>query len=185
MNNTCLVLATATLLGCASLSAGAQTASGPGTSEQIDALLAMAPADRRTYLKGLGRKERLGLWGQLKRTQKLRKGLAPKARGSGMQPHPLSAGQRHALSSERAANVSPLGAAVGTIVYDKDFPSVTFGNGSLVGNRFNTHTGIQIPTSGTLSTVQALVVPGTAATSNSAGFVVLGPQTSRTISCTR
>jgi hypothetical protein len=67
--------------------------------------------------------------------------------------------------------------AVGTITYDDGVITTSFGGGAIVGNRFDTHTGIPVFGSGTVETVQAVVVPGSAITSSSAGFVLLGPQT--------
>lgn len=87
--------------------------------------------------------------------------------------------QNAAESPAPAGSVSS--ALVGTIVYDSDFPNTAFANGSpfLVGNRFDTHSsGNPVCNPGTLSTVRALVVPGPANTTSSAGFVVHGPQTS-------
>jgi hypothetical protein len=72
-----------------------------------------------------------------------------------------------------------VGKSIGTIAYDSDFPSISFGGGALVGNRFDTHTGIPVIASGTVSTVQAVVVQGPAftQTSSNAGIFILGPQT--------
>ncbi|MAS92942.1 MAG: hypothetical protein CMO55_07060 [Verrucomicrobiales bacterium] len=69
----------------------------------------------------------------------------------------------------------------GTIVYDSDFPTTAFGNGTgqIIGNRFDTFSsGFPVCNPGTVSTIRALVVPGAANTTSSAGFVLLGPQTS-------
>lgn len=67
----------------------------------------------------------------------------------------------------------------GTIVYDNDFPTFAIGNSNLVGNRFDTFSsGFPICNPGTISTIRALVVPGAANTTSSAGFVIHGPQTS-------
>lgn len=68
---------------------------------------------------------------------------------------------------------------VGAIVYDAGAPSNMFGGGQIVGNRFSTHTMVPVLTSGTVTSVQAVVVQGPAFTTmgDSAGFVLLGPQT--------
>jgi hypothetical protein len=124
-------------------------------------------AERKARFKAMDPEERRGLWMQLKRTQVERRGLEPKRKGSGMAGHALDGGQKRSMPQR----------AIGTIVYDDGFPSTAFGGGAIVGNRFNTHTGDAVLASGTVSTIQALVVPGPAQTSNSAGFVLLGPQT--------
>ncbi|MCA1779058.1 MAG: hypothetical protein LC637_06670, partial [Xanthomonadaceae bacterium] len=67
--------------------------------------------------------------------------------------------------------------AVGTITYDDGVSTTTFGGGAIIGNRFDTHTGVPVLASGTISQVQAVVVQGPAFTSSSAGFVIEGPQT--------
>jgi hypothetical protein len=67
--------------------------------------------------------------------------------------------------------------AIGTITYDDGLGSTSFGGGAIIGNRFNTHTGIPVLASGTVSMVQAVVVPGGSQTNSSVAVVVLGPQT--------
>lgn len=72
-----------------------------------------------------------------------------------------------------------LDSIVGSIVYDVGVVDTTFGGGAIIGNRFDTHTGAPVLASGTVSSVQAVVVQGPAFNSmnDSAGFVLLGPQT--------
>ena len=136
------------------------------SAKRIESLLAMPSKERRAYLKKMDRSERKGLWFQLKKEQNARKGVSQK-RGSYVPPF--------------SVDVEPSSWAsrgtVGNIVYDSGFPTLGFGGSNLPGNRFNTHTAVPVLASGTVNTVQALVVPGPARTTSSAGFVLLGPQT--------
>lgn len=66
---------------------------------------------------------------------------------------------------------------VGTVIYDSGFPTIGFGGGEYVGNKFDTATGFPMLASGTISTVRAAVVPGPANTNSTAGVLLLGPQT--------
>lgn len=136
-------------------------------AELIDRLIAMTPAERRAYIRALDSEERRGLWWQVKATQFERNGGTPLQRGDLPEPYPIDV--------DRTFPKMP--GVVGTIAYDSGFPTIGFGGGAIVGNRFNTHTGIPVHASGTVSTVQAQVVPGPANTTSSAGFVLLGPQT--------
>ena len=157
---------------------------GPGTEsdsaeierqEAIDELLALPTAERRVRLEALDREERRNLWFDLKRAERRARDswTTPSSEGFVVDPGP----ERAALWNERA---------VGSITYDTGFPAVGFGdNGgggkktsNIRGNRFNTHTGIPVLASGTVSTVRAVVVPGPSNTANSAGFVLTGPKTS-------
>jgi len=137
---------------------------------QVEQLVAMSPAARREALKKMDPKERRGLWFQVRRTLAERNGVKPSLKGEG----PYRAGKSHPVTQKVQPKASRL---VGSIVYDSGYPTIAFGGGELVGNRFNTHTGLPVLNSGTLSTVQALVVPGPANTTSSAGFVVEGPLT--------
>lgn len=143
---------------------------GAKTSDpRIETLLAMSPAERRAYLKGLSANERRGLWAKLHQTLWARRGVnPPSATGSGQYNKPIPIGGGKAKVRQKL---------LGTIVYDSGFPTIGFGGNQIVGNRFNTHTGIPVVLSGTVSTIQALVVPGPINTTSSAGFVLLGPQT--------
>jgi len=134
---------------------------------KVESLLAMPAAERRAELKSLTAEQRRGLWLKVKRAQAERRGKSPLVRGSKLKGHPLTATPKKSLPA----------LAVGTIGYDSGAPSTSFGGGSLVGNRFNTHTGNPVFSSGTVSTVVGQVVPGTGLTTNSAGFVLLNPQT--------
>jgi hypothetical protein len=136
---------------------------------RIKALMAMPAKERRAELKKLSPAERKGLWLAVKGSQFASRGEPAKYRD--LKGFPVDVDQGF-----KGKRLLPK-AAVGTIAYDSGFPSVGFGGGAIVGNRFNTHTGIPVCNPGTVSTIQALVVPGPAQTSSSAGFVLLGPQT--------
>ncbi len=138
---------------------------------QIMELVGMEPADRRAALKAMNPKERKGLWFNVHKAiaeQRAvdRTGIQPKG-GVTVPPSAFN----------------PSIQAVGTIAYDSGFASVGFGDNDaapsnrLRGNQFDTHTGIPVLASGTVSTVVAQVVPGPANTTNSAGFVLNGAQT--------
>jgi hypothetical protein len=141
---------------------------GPQPDARVDSLLAMPAAQRRAELRKMAPEERRGLWMALKRTQLQRRG-APSRKNYREMP-------RRALHPQRAV-ASPQ--SVGTIKYDSGAFSTGFGGGAIVGNHFNTHTGIPVLASGTVSTVQAVVEQGTnfTQTTSNAGFVLLGPQT--------
>ena len=137
---------------------------------QVKALLEMPKAERRAHLKQLTQKERTGLWFEMIKARAESNGWTSPAKGSGMEPKPVDINQPVWQNARKKA-------AVGTIAYDSDFPTIGFGGGALVGNRFNTHTGIPVCNPGTVSTIQAVLVPGPANTTSSAGFVLHGPQT--------
>jgi len=138
----------------------------PALDAQVDALLALPKAERRAKLKAIPPAERKGLWFKVKQTQALRRGVQPRVKGSGLTAHAVSPKTQSALPR-----------AVGTIAYDSGAFTTSFGGGSIVGNKFDTHTGIPVLTSGVVSTIVAQVAPGPSQTSASAGFVLLGPQT--------
>ena len=147
----------------------ARAATQTAFAEKIESLLAMPAKERVAHLKKLAPKERRGLWFQLKKEERARRGVSRKAVGSyqNITPIPVTAQPTEWINRS----------VPGNIIYDSGFPTTGFGGGELVGNRFNTHTGIPALASGTVQTVQALVVPGPANTTNSAGFVLHGPQT--------
>lgn len=157
------------------VSAPSESMGDPALDAEIDRILAMTPEGRRAYLKGLDPAERKGLWYLVKRTSLQRAGNSPKVRGTGMgEGFPLTAEQRAAAGKSLQTKAGP----IGTIQYDDGLPTTGFGGGAIVGNRFNTRApGVPVPLSGTVSAVTAVVVPGPAKTSSSAGFVLLGPQT--------
>ncbi len=129
---------------------------------QIAELVSMSAADRRATLKSMSQEERNGLW------FKVRKAIQnQRANSTDIQP------KGGVIVPPTAFN--PSIQAVGTISYDSGFASTAFGDGnSLPGNRFDTHTGIPVFTSGTVATVVAQVVRGPANTTSSAGFVLIG-----------
>lgn len=127
----------------------------------------MPAKERVAYFKSMDRQERRGLWLQLKKEQKARQGISRKA-GAYQNPFPVT---------EQPAGWYTR--AVGDIAYDAGFPSMGFGGGAKVGNRFNTHTAIPVLASGTVNTVRAVMVRGPAftATSSNATAFIFGPQT--------
>ena len=146
----------------------------PGLKAQVQTLRAMAPDARRAALKKMTPQERRSLWFELKKEQAAAKGLKPLVKGTGLTPHhvkakPGAAARRHKLA--------PKAGILGSIQYDDGVPTVNFGGGAIIGNRFNTAVGNPIATSGTISTVVGVVQPGSSQTSSSAGFVIEGPQT--------
>lgn len=157
-------------------STAARSESASASDARVQSLLQMAPAERRAALKAMAPEERRGLWYALKRAQARKRGSEPardyaeRAKGESSRratPSGEGAGRRGEAES----------LAVGSITYDDGVISTSFGGGALVGNRFDTHTSIPVFTSGTVSTVQAVVVQGATFTTSSAGFVLLGPQT--------
>jgi hypothetical protein len=112
--------------------------------------------------------ERRGLWVALKHAQAAAKGVELGGRGKYQGPGAVG-------TPRTATKAAPK--AVGTITYDDGVMTTSFGGGAIIGNRFDTHTGIPVLASGTVSTVVGVVVQGGAFTSPSAGFVIEGPQT--------
>ncbi|RFF31262.1 hypothetical protein [Wenzhouxiangella sediminis] len=139
----------------------------------VEELRAMSSEERRATLKALSPEKRQGLWLQAKRMdwQENRGGS-----GSAEGFYRDAVANLDSNANPRTANASPR--AMGTITYDDGVITNSFGGGALVGNRFNTHDGgINITASGTIDTIQAVVVEGPAVTTSSAGFVIEGPQT--------
>lgn len=144
-------------------------------SEQVKALAAMSGPDRRAAMKKMSPDQRRGVWFQAKRYQaEQRKAKAGHFPQGGHDDYKTMS--RMSVSEKPGSNWNRAN-LVGTIGYDSGFPTIGFGGGAIIGNRFNTHTGIPVFASGTVSTVQALVAPGPANTTSSAGFVLEGPQT--------
>ncbi len=137
----------------------------PAMAQKIDELLAMPGKERKTYLKGLKPEERRGLWRQLKREKAARKGLSSKK---------AAYGTPFAIDVDAAAWTNR---AVGSIVYDNGFPNAAFAADGYAGNHFNTHTGIPVFANGSVTSVQALVIPGPILSSSNASFIIAGPQT--------
>ena len=164
-----IVACLATALIAQAESKGSES-SDPSIAAKIESLLAMPAKERRAYLKALAPDERRGLWMKVKQAQ-------VKSRGGEKAVYKDLEGFEVDGPGFKSAGSLPTKAAVGTVVYDSGFPERAFGGGQLVGNHFNTHTGIPMCNPGTISTVQAIVVPGQINTTSSAGFVILGPQT--------
>lgn len=160
------ILALATVLAGTATVVLAQSSGVPTVEE----LLLLSREERRAVLESLDPDDRLGLWMQVKQAEH---GDSEPAEFP-LVGFPLDVGGWKVDGKPRTK------AVVGTITYDSGLPNVAFAPGapSLPGNRFNTHTGLPVCNPGTVSTVQALVVPGPGAGSMaSAGFVLLGPQT--------
>jgi hypothetical protein len=171
------VTATVLALSCAIPVAAADY--GP----RIQSLLDMAPKERRAALKAMPKGERQGLWLQMKKAERVKKGLplkqAVKTGGYAKAEVLRESADAGSASAKNAARFDQAVAtrAVGTIQYDDGTGNTTFGGGAIIGNRFDTANGNPVQVSGTVSTVQAVVAQGPAFTTSSAGFVLLGPQT--------
>lgn len=142
------------------------------TNEQIQKLIAMSGPDRRAFLRALPVGQRGDLWMAMKRVKTGKSSI----KGSGSYKNKVKKSSDDKKVAAASPKAAPSG-AVGTIKYDQGTFATSFGGGAIVGNRFDTHTGIPVVASATVSTVEAVVVPGPSNTSSSAGFVVLGPQT--------
>ena len=154
--------------------------------DQVAKILAMPRAERGAYLKTLSPTERRGLWMQVKRAE-----FGAGASSTYSQPPTYEEMNGFKVDADgwkaTTATKVPAKATLGTVTYDSGLPSTAFAPGSpfLLGNRFNTHTGLPVCNPGTVSTIQALVVPGpgaitmttTMGANASAGYVLLGPQT--------
>lgn len=148
----------------------AQTGDADLASRVAD-LKAMSSADRRAALKGMSQEERRGLWFELKKSEWEEKNVEAAQKGF----YRDAVARPAADTAGNARNASTR--AVGSITYDDGVITTSFGGGAIIGNRFNTHTGVPVLASGTVSTVVGVVIPGPAQTTNSAGFVIEGPQT--------
>ncbi len=155
------------------LAAGPIQAQDMSRDSQIAELRAMEPSERKATLRAMSPEERNGLWLQLKRMDREQRGVARPEAGFYRQAVEQTDGEVADAAETSAAATR----VVGTITYDDGVSSVTFGGGAIIGNRFDTHTGVPVLASGTVSTVVGVVIPGPAATTDSAGFVLLGPQT--------
>lgn len=140
---------------------------------RVQELSALSPAERRAELKKMTAEERREVWFELKKQQAVANGQTPPARGTGFEARPFTgpAGTGNGQGGDGPSRL------VGAIQYDDGVITTSFGGGAIVGNRFDTALGNPILASGTISTVVGVVVPGPAFTTNSAGFVIEGPQT--------
>jgi hypothetical protein len=144
------------------------------TDAQIQQLIAMSGPERRAYFKKLPVGQRGQLWMAMKR-MKANKSVS---KGSGAYARAGKTEDARKVAAAKKPAPGPKSVrAIGTIQYDQGPATTSFGGGSIVGNHFDTHTGLPVAASGTVSNVQAVVVPGPAQTTSSAGFVLLGPQT--------
>jgi len=167
------IIAFVVLFTCMSFAQAPTDLEGQGEQnfeEQVNALLELSPSERRAVLKGMEPSERRGLWFQLKKEAASRNGIAFN-RDKYRNARKIKPGPNFKTNADRSKR------APGTITYDSGAFSTSFGGGSIVGNRFDTHTGIPVFANGSVDTVQAVVVQGSAFTTSSAGFVLLGPQT--------
>lgn len=172
MKRVLTLLAVVLMVGGLAVSLSAQDEGTPSTEETVLALLELPRAERTATLKAMSPEERLGIWYAVKKAEFESRGIEPSKKYSASLD---AASSRRAGASVRAA--ADVEKIVGTITYDDNVIGITFGGGSIIGNRFDTHTLIPVLTSGSVSQVQAVVVQGPAFSSDSAGFVILGPQT--------
>lgn len=145
-------------------------ANDAGFESRVAELQGMSRAERKAAIQAMTPEERRGVWFALKQADRAENGATAPADGFYRQAanqSPAGGG-----SSTAAANRAP-----GTITYDDGVSTVTFGGGAIIGNRFNTHTGVPVLASGSVTQVQAVVIQGPAFASSSAGFVLEGPQT--------
>ncbi|HMB52427.1 MAG TPA: hypothetical protein VKU40_03865 [Thermoanaerobaculia bacterium] len=172
MKRAITLLAVMLMVGVAAVSLSAQDGETPTLEETVLALLELPRAERIAALKAMSPEERLGVWYAVKKAE---------VESLGTEESPSYADRLSATSSRRAESSARAAAEVeklvGTITYDDNVITNTFGGGAIIGNRFDTHTGSTVLTSGSVSQVQAVVVQGPAFSSDSAGFVITGPQT--------
>ncbi|MFN2333693.1 MAG: hypothetical protein ABR550_04630 [Wenzhouxiangellaceae bacterium] len=130
----------------------------------------MGQAERKAAIQAMTPDERRGIWFAVKQADRAESGATPPVDGFYRQA-------ANKISGNAGSRAAAANRAVGTITYDDGVSTTTFGGGAIIGNRFDTHTGVPVLASGTISQVQAVVVQGPAFTSSSAGFVIEGPQT--------
>lgn len=145
-----------------------QTVDTSAMQAQVEALLAMTGKERRAALQQMNPVERRGLWLEARRTLARQRGEELGRAENYTNPKTVARHEPRGKSVSRAP---------GSITYDDGMHSTSFNGGSIIGNRFDTHTGLTVFASGTVSTVVAVVVQGSAFTTSSAGFVLEGPQT--------
>lgn len=154
----------------------AQTGGGqvPAVSEtEVNRLAALAPAERRAALKAMDPAERRGLWFAVMAKVRADRGIEAPGRGNYRAATPDGAPAAKSAASPDAALG---GSQIGQIQYDSGPFTISFGGGAIIGNRFDTVAGRALQ-NGNVTGVQAVVIPGPANTTSSAGFVLLGPQT--------
>jgi len=137
---------------------------------RVAELQAMDRAERKAAIQAMTPDERRGVWFAVKQADlAATRASAPDDGFYRQAMNQTSAGDR--------ARTAPATRAVGMITYDDGVITTSFGGGAIIGNRFDTHTGVPVLNPGTVETVQAVVIQGPAFTTNSAGFVLEGPQT--------
>lgn len=153
----------------------AQQSATESLAQRVEALRAMEQDARRAALAQMSADERSALWFELKRSQAAENGHTL-SKTTASSPYRAARG---ADEAGPARNVAPPQRLVGTIVYDQNNPDITFGGGAIIGNRFDTAVGDPVLTSGSVSSVVAVVQQGPAfgTMDDSAGFVLEGPQT--------
>lgn len=139
----------------------------------VDALMGMDKKSRVAMLKSMNPKERNGLWFQVKRAEVAAK--RGKEAQSGLKAYMPDTRIIYDPPLEHPNLRAP--GTPGTIRYDDGLYSVGFGGSNLVGNKFDGHADGPMGNPGTVTSVEVVVVPGPANTTSSAGFVLLGPQT--------
>lgn len=145
-------------------------ATDEGFESRVAELQAMSKAERKAAIRAMSPDERRGVWFAVKQADRANKGLS----------EPDGAFYTQAMdrvSGGDGTRTAGANRAVGTITYDDGVITTSFGGGAIIGNRFNTHTGVPVLASGTVDTVIGVVIPGPANTTSSAGFVLEGPQT--------
>lgn len=158
----CLVAAVAV---CVPLVNAQDRSAGESVEARAQALAELSPEARRAELKAMSAEERRELWFAVKRSQG-----EPLAKGTGLEPRTMAGGPKAAPGGGPEK-------LVGSIVYDDGVITTSFGGGAIVGNHFDTATGNPLLASGTISTVVGVVLQGPSQTTDSAGFVIEGPQT--------
>lgn len=142
-------------------------------AERIAELRAMNASERKAAIQAMSAEERRGIWFEVKQADRAEQGFDRPPVEEGFYREAI--GNVGAREGDANASASR---AVGTITYDDGVITTSFGGGAIVGNRFDTHDGgVQVLASGTVSTVVGVVIPGPSLTTNSAGFVLEGPQT--------
>lgn len=143
---------------------------------RIAELRAMNASERQAALQAMNPEERKELWFQVKQMNRAEREDAQPVDGfyrNAVQSQESGGGESNPTASARAGSRD-----MGTITYDDGVGSTSFGGGALVGNRFDTNTGVPVVASGTVDTVMAVLQAGTAAAAtDTAFFAVYGQQT--------
>jgi len=147
----------------------------PSVKAKVQELVKLAPEARRAELQKLSKEERRALWFELKREQA--NGAKALKKGAAVATYRNAKNAAKAPGAAVKPKVAPPQKLVGTIQYDDGVITNNFGGGAIIGNRFDTAVGNPVLTSGTVSTVVAVVQAQSSNTTSSAGFVLEGPQT--------